>query len=165
MPNSNNSPAIDLICPFHWAVQFDGERPRITEVTDGVSVEVHYDCMFVILFYRDPSGTTVGLKSVALHRIKPVFVGVHSISQIRFAEKPPAVFVDVDGKPITCESILRLSLYARTDAGTIVVTLAPSFATDARLLSVLVSKQTQVNQMLQALTVGWFDEIVGVKEE
>ncbi len=163
MNDSKKPSELDLIFPLHWSIKFDDERPRIFEVTDGVSVEVHYDSLFVILFYQDSSGEMVGLKAAALYRIKPLFMGTHSISQIRFAEKPSAVFVDIDGHPITFESIQRLSLYARTDTGTIVVTLVPSFAVDARILSVFVSKQTRVNQMLQALTVEWFDEIIGVK--
>lgn len=142
----------------YWECNFNDAGCHITRFVKGKPSVVFCDGAWCLLFFKD-GAAVVETKAAHLSRHTPVFVGDHHITCLRFAAKYPDVLVDVDGQPVPCDAILRLSFYARTDAGTIVVTVNPGFAKDARPLTVLMSRRPKVNATLQALAAGWFYEI------
>ena len=158
MSEKNITAAFSNVLGNHWQCVFDDQGGHIARIIDGKPVGVFCDGAWCLIFFK-LEGTVIETKVAYINRHLPVFCGDHQISCLRFSEKFPDIFVDVDGQPVPCDAILRLSFYARTDAGTLVVTVNPGFAKDARPLTVLVSRRPKVNATLQALAAGWFYEI------
>lgn len=82
--------------------------------------------------------------------------------RIRFACKPiAALIVECDGEVVVPDYIRRLNIYARTDIGTMVLSIMPAFEREARTLVAGITEDKTASQLIQQLATCWLHEILG----
>ena len=69
----------------------------------------------------------------------------------------------IDDDEVAIERIERLSFYAHTDLGTILVSYCPAFSEDARPLAMVATTNKRLSIFLQHLAAAWLHEIWGKK--
>ena len=124
-------------------------------------IPVQYDMAFGLLACRNDDQNVDIVKFFNARNAKPIFEGPRYMTGLQFATKPSHDFIVICGENTIDQSqIIRLSFYARTDIGSMVVSFCTAYKGLARPLVVMVSKDNKVNQLMQQFVFGWMCEIV-----
>lgn len=151
--------ALSDVLGDHWQCVCNDSGCYIVHIKNKMPrAGIRCDCAWLILFVRQ-GDAQIESKRAYVSRSIPAISGDRRVVRLSFEDVYSNVFVDLDNQPLPESSIERLSFYARTDAGTFVITVNPGFEKDARPVTVLVSHRDKINRTLHAMAVDWFYEI------
>lgn len=144
-----------------WLVEANNKRLHIFEETQGVQEELFVDTAWSLLQFKNDSGEykESHFYYAARRPIQKIGLPFTNFNFIQNGNSKQ-ISIIVDGEPVRLNGILRFGFYARTDGGTLVVSLYPVLEYDARPLVMLMSGKKKINTVLQHLAVNWLCEII-----
>ena len=143
-----------------WFVYVDeDDKLHIVQGKKGKFRELFVEESFSILILKDKNKNKEG--SFYYTRRQTVdFIG-SKVSKFEFIDdtKNPIVRIFLDKQEIAFEDIARFNFYARTDRGSLLVSMMPNLFNDARPIVIFHSNNPKVNTIIQHMTMFWAYEI------
>ena len=144
-----------------WRIRWEDNRPELNVEGPTERRTIMTDIMFGMLFFESDTSAQDEIKFYTRYQGRPIHLGEHELTQIFFVPgDSPQLAIEVDGKLLPNERILRFCLYSRTDDGALVIAFYPRYAADAPPLTILLSQKKGVNRLVRHLCVPWLYEII-----